>query len=400
MQNSNTRGHNSQPSLIYLLFTFLIIGSFSFGGYSSLVAMVKEKLVDKKKLLEDTVILEGFTLASLLPGPVAVNTVAYIGYYLRGWLGAIVSFAAVIFPSFLFVVGLTFFYLKYAELPAVTGLLKGVTPIILAIILSVSYKLGKNNIVTYKHGLVLILGVVIQILISGYLSFLFCLILGGLIGVLFLNTEKQGDTYNSTIQNKHSGNLLKPVFLITGILIPVISWIAYENGINSQLAQTFGKVSLTLFGGGYVMIPILEEILVDNLHWLSTQEFVDAIAIGQVTPGPILISAAFVGFKLNGIIGALVATLFIFAPSALLMVLLSSRVEKVKSNIFWNKAMNGIKPMVISFILYSIWVIFSKIDYLEVAIPIFILGSFLLVKYRVNFIYLVIASGVLGFFFF
>ncbi len=400
MQNSNTRRHNSQPSLIYLLYTFLIIGSFSFGGYSSLVAMVKEKLVDKKKLLEDTVILEGFTLASLLPGPVAVNTVAYIGYYLRGWLGAIVSFVAVIFPSFLFVVGLTFFYLKYAELPAITGLLKGVTPIILAIILSVSYKLGKNNIETYKHGLVLLLGIVIQILISGYLSFLFCLILGGLIGVFFLKTEKQGDTYNSTIQNKHSGNLLKPVFLIMAILMPIIAWIAYEGGINSQLAQTFGKVSLTLFGGGYVMIPILEEILVDNLHWLSAQEFVDAIAIGQVTPGPILISAAFVGFKLNGIMGAFIATLFIFAPSALLMVLLSSRVEKVKSNTLWNKAMNGIKPMVISFILYSIWVIFSKIDYLEVAIPIFILGAFLLVKYKVNFIYLVIASGVVGFFFF
>lgn len=399
MQSENRSKSNSEPSLFYLLYTFLSIGSMSFGGYSSLVAMVKEKLVDKKRLLNDAIILEGFTLASLLPGPVAVNTVAFIGFYLRGWLGAVISFVAVILPSFVFVVALTHFYLIYAEIPAVSGLLKGVTPVILAIILSVSYKLGKGHILTYKHIIILVIGLAVQVVWSGYLSFVICLLIGGLVGVFLLEANTE-ESKRAMPQAKNSYTLIKPLFVILLIVVPLVFWIGYNNNLNTQLALTFGKVSLTLFGGGYVMIPILEDILVVNLEWLTTQEFVDAIAIGQVTPGPILISAAFVGYKLNGVLGAAIATFFIFTPSSLLMILLSAKVEHVKNNIIWQKAMNGIKPMVISFILYSIWVIFSKIDYLEVAVPIFIIAAVLLVKYKVNFVYLVIASALLGIFIF
>ncbi|MDX1627329.1 MAG: chromate efflux transporter [Fulvivirga sp.] len=390
-----------QVSLYYILKTFLTIGSVSFGGYSSLVSMVKVNMVDRDKTISDNIIFEGFSIASLLPGPVAVNTVAYIGYYLRGWYGAMIAFSAVIIPSFLLVVILTHLYLMYAEIPAIRNILAGVTPVILAIIFSVGVKLSRKNINSIRHIFILACGFLIHLFMSGYLVFILSLVLAAVLGLLlFRNVGQAREELTDHAQPDPQNSRNLPLLLVFCVIAASLVFILAINPSLLKIAEVFGKVSLTLFGGGYVMIPILEGLLVSKLNWLTKQEFIDAIAIGQLTPGPILISAAFVGYKLNGILGALVGTIAIFGPSAAVMVIIASKVHHLKNNKIWLRIMEGVRPMVISFIFYSIWVIFEGLSHYYFNIIIFVIGAYLMVMHKINFLYIMLGGAVLGLLFF
>ncbi|MEQ9165158.1 MAG: chromate transporter, partial [Fulvivirga sp.] len=136
----------SKPTLLYLFKTFVIIGISSFGGFSALVAVVINKMVERDKQISEDVIMNGFSLASVLPGPVAVNTVAYIGYYLRGWRGGLLAIFSVILPSFILVVIATHFYLEYGDLPQVRSIIQGVIPVIIAVIISVAYNMSRKSV--------------------------------------------------------------------------------------------------------------------------------------------------------------------------------------------------------------------------------------------------------------
>ena len=163
-----------------------------------------------------------------------------------------------------------------------------------------------------------------------------------------------------------------------------------------SLFITFGGVSLTLFGGGYVFIPILQELVVDQLHWVSTKEFVDGIAMGQITPGPIMISAAFIGYKVAGISGAIISTIAIFLPPALLMIVVSSFIDDIKNSKILNAVFKGVRAAVIGMIFAAGWLIGTSIGFellpLAIMIVVFILTYWL----KVNVVYLIPLSGLLG----
>lgn len=358
--------------------------------------MVKDRLVDRDKILQDETIVEGFSLASLLPGPVAVNTVAYIGYVLKGWQGALISFIAVLLPSFFLVIGATHFYLQYAEVPAVSQVLKTITPVILAIILSVGYKLGISGIKNRIQLLLLMGGLGIQYFISGYFSFMICFVVGAVVGLVFLRTHQAEEEDEPKTSSRSGTSNTYLLILVAAIVTGFLIYLCLMDIVYWQLLNTFGQVSLTLFGGGYVMVPLLEDLLVQQRDWLNNQEFIDAIAIGQVTPGPILISAAFVGYKLKGIIGAGIATLGIFVPSALLMVVLSNRMERIKHSRWWKSIMSGLKPMVVALILFSIYSLGRSIEFEWVLLLIFVVSSILLIRFKLNFYYLLIGAACLG----
>ena len=137
------------------------------------------------------------------------------------------------------------------------------------------------------------------------------------------------------------------------------------------------------------MIPVLQAIIVNNLDWLNQQQFIDAITIGQITPGPILISAAFIGYKVSGIPGALLATIGIFGPSAILITILAERVKIIKNSKYWKAMLEAIKPMVISFIIFSIWVLGNSVDNYIISSIIFILSTILLIRFKINYLYLI-----------
>ena len=372
-----------------------MIGASSFGGFSALVAVVITKMVERDKKISEDVIMNGFSLASVLPGPVAVNTVAYIGYHLRGWKGGLVAVASVIIPSFILVVLATHFYLAYGDLPEVRSIIQGIIPVIIAVIISVAFNMSQKSINSWKHILILSIGLVIQFFFKGYLVFILCLLGSALLGLLFF---KQNEVNEGSDVSKAKVDWV-PLVLATSFATLIVAGVLLPESINMKIFEVFSKISLTLFGGGYVMVPILQNIIVEQMDWLTNLEFVDAIAIGQVTPGPILISAAFVGYKVNGVLGALIATIGIFGPSSLLMIILSGGLKRFSTNAKWLAMLQAIKPMVISFILYSVWIIGQNLDSYITSIFIIAVSLIALLKFKLNFLYLIFGLGAVGYFF-
>jgi chromate transporter len=166
-----------------------------------------------------------------------------------------------------------------------------------------------------------------------------------------------------------------------------------------NLLGEFSKVSLTLFGGGYVMIKALHDLVVMDLNWISSNEFNQAIAFGQLTPGPILVSATYIGFKVAGLWGALIATIGIFLPASLLMLLAAHGFKKLPDNIWVNAVLMGIRPVIVSFIVFSALIILKPVGFNDQTVVLTIL-SFVLIEYvKINFLWLMLISGLISLFF-
>lgn len=383
-----------RPSFLYLIKTFLIIGASSFGGYSALVSVIQDRLVDRDKLISSELIIKGFSLASILPGPVAVNTVTYIGFNLRGWLGAMVCMLSVVFPSFILMIVLTHFYLKFGTIPEVSTIMLGIVPVVMGIILTAGYNMSLKNIKNWRHILILALSLFVQVYFDGYFFYLLTFVIGGVLGYLFFyKMIKRKENESAITGTSLNGSYWHIIFLVL-----VVCAIIFQNSelVNLKLFSVFSEVSLTLFGGGYVMIPMLHSIIVEKLNWLNSTEFMDAITLGQITPGPILISATFVGYKVGGIFGSAISTFSIFAPSAMLIILVADLFKKIDNNRHWLAIFEGLKPVVISFIISSLLILLEASSLLYFTIAVAIISAIMLIKYKVNYLYLILLFGTIS----
>ncbi|MEJ1241149.1 chromate efflux transporter [Chryseolinea sp. T2] len=378
----------------YLFKTFLLIGSTSFGGYMSLIAMVRNKMVVRDKTVNDDLITEGISLASMLPGPAAVNVVTYVGFNIAGLPGALLSMLSVLLPSFVLVLSLTYFYLYAGDAVQIDDILKGIFPVVAGIIFSTGTSMGQKICTNWKHYAIAAISFVVVFLFKSYWSIVMVLVLSAVAGIVIFRTHVDVPLRQS--------REWKPVVMwlcaFTAVLVAV-SWLS-SGTLLGDIFRQFSTVSLSLFGGGYVMIPIMKSVLVDQLGWITDQEFIYGISIGQVTPGPILISATFFGFKLAGFTGAVVATLAIFAPSAILMLMLSVIFDVLKQNRFVQSALMGIKPCVVGMILYSgVSIVITHIEntYALVTITLTALSFFLVFRFNTSNVLLIIGGALAGY---
>lgn len=385
-----------QVSLLYIFLTFLKLGATAFGGYMSLIAIVQKQLVEVDKKLKEEDLLDGISLTSVLPGPVAVNTIAYVGYRLRGISGAIVAFIGIIIPSFLLVVLLSWLYFSYGNIPAVKNIFSGITPAITALIVTVAIGMTRKTVKVPVQWVICLLAALLLIFIGGF-TVTFLLLVGSGVAGAFLLRQSAGTDIMSTSKNFVGRKQL----IVSGIVLLLCTLLwggqSPEAPKDIQILSTFSGISLTLFGGGYVVIPALHELFVENLKWLTSAEFADGIAIGQITPGPIFITAAFIGYKVAGVLGALLATLAIFTPPAALTVLLSRFVEALNHSSVVKAAMKGIRAAVIGMIFASAITIGQTITLSVAAAAIFVVTFFISFKYTISPIYLILGAGVAGF---
>ncbi|VGO21235.1 putative chromate transport protein [Pontiella sulfatireligans] len=387
----------------------------------SLVSMIESQVVERRKWLSSEDMLDGVALASLLPGPMAVNTVAYVGYRLRGGLGALVSAVAVLLPTVLFMMVLADLYFRFGTLPQVERVFFGILPAVAAIVLSVCLKMGTKNLTSPVQWVAFVFVVVLLLLMPKayriYATF-GLVALFGVAGFLFhyfgnkkpLEVEADGsvgvalEQVTATRKTLPSGRWLGFLFLGVIALLGVVPLPVARDGLTS-LMTTFGSMSLTLFGGGYVFIPMIQDVVVDRFGWLTAQEFIDGIALGQVTPGPILISAAFIGQKVAGIPGALLSTAAIFAPPAMLMVLMAGMLEGIKSSKAVQAVMKGIRIAVIGLIFRAFLNIFmmawpdggDAVVQSAMVLIVFILSFVALFKYKVDVVWIIPVAGLAGY---
>ena len=412
------------PSLFALFLCFLKIGCLSFGGFMSLVSMIESQVVERRKWLSHEEMLDGIALASLLPGPMAVNTVAYVGSRLRGGPGALVSAVAVLLPTTLFMLVLTALYFRFGTLPQVERVFAGILPAVAAIILSVCLNMAKKNLKTTAGWGACALGVAVLILMPRSLRLYgtFGLVaLYGAAGVFIARARPDapgrdrppharegapGDRARPAAPARSWPHRLGFLFLGGVLLLGIIPLPVAPGGLLS-LTSVFSSMSLTLFGGGYVFIPMIQEVVVERFGWLTEREFIDGIALGQVTPGPILISAAFIGQKVAGIPGALLSTAAIFTPPALLTVLLAGMLDRIRNAPRIQAAMKGIRIAVIGLIFSAFINIFRMawpdggggiVPYVMVP-ALFLLSFTALVRYKVDIVWIIPAAGLIGYLF-
>ena len=400
-QISITQAQKTRVSLSYLFYTFLKIGCVSFGGYMALVALMQKLMVDKDEVVDNEIILEGITVASLLPGPLAVNVVAYIGYHLKGKTGALVSMLGVLLPACTLMLLLSWVYFTYSYKVEWALIMQYVAATVSAIILSAGLQLFKKEISKDHKKIVLCVFTIVVISVSNSYMVTIALIFIGAIAGFFMGHHKHAgisvrNIFKSGYKFKiNTGSALMGMLLVNEALFLTN---AYKNlnNILLKIGMVFSGISLSLFGGGYVMIPIMQSLFVKDLHWLTVQEFIDAIAFSQATPGPILVSSTFIGYKLAGIAGAILATVAMFAPSAILMIIVAKLFKKNKNHALVKNVVAGIKAVVIGLIISSaLRILFQQ--YLTPAIVIIaILALILSFKYKINPVYLIIASISLG----
>lgn len=387
-----------RTSLSYIFFTFLKLGATAFGGYMSLVAIVQKQLVEVDKKLKEEDLLDGISLTSVLPGPVAVNTIAYVGYQLRGVSGAIAAFAGIILPSFFLVIFLSWLYFSYGNIPAVKNVFSGITPAITALIVTVAIGMTRKTIKLPAQWTICLLAALLLILVGGFAVTFLLIIVSGVAGAfLFRQSAEQALPGDEKIHFENKQLVISGVVLL--LLLCTLLWGGQYPGApkDVQILSTFSGISLTLFGGGYVVIPALHELFVENLNWLTSAEFADGIAIGQITPGPIFVTATFIGYKVAGVLGAFLATVAIFTPPAVLTVLLSRFVKILNQSSVVKAAMKGVRAAVIGMIFASAITIGQTITPSVVSAIIFAAIFIISLKYTISPVYLIIASGVAGF---
>lgn len=388
-----------RASLPYIFFTFLKLGATAFGGYMSLVAIVQKQLVEIDKKMKEEDLLDGISLTSVLPGPVAVNTIAYVGYLLRGIPGAIAAFAGIVLPSFFLVIFLSWLYFTYGNIPAVKNIFSGIAPTITALIVTVAIGMARKTIKVPAQWVICLLAAILLIFIGGFTTTFLIIIGSGIVGY-FLFHQQQGKERLSNEEKLLFGNRQ---WIISGIVLLLLLCVLLFGGQypgapkNIQIISTFSGISLTLFGGGYVVIPALHELFVENLGWLTSAEFADGIAIGQITPGPIFITATFIGYKVAGIMGALLATIAMFTPPMVLTVLLSRFVKTLNQSTLVKAAMKAVRAAVIGMIFASAVTIGQTISVSIVSVAIFLVAFYISFKYTISPVYLIIGSGVAGF---
>ena len=395
-------------SLKYLFLTFLKIGAISWGGFMALIAVVQKQLVDKDKVIREEVILDGISLASVLPGAVAINVVTYVGYQLRGFRGAIVSMIATIIPGFLLITGLGVIYSTYGELPIFSKFFLGILPAISAVILSVAIDMIKKQVKDLKQILVCFLAAICLLMVHSFWATLGTIIASAVFGYIFYrgpitNPEKSKPSVFTINYRKFFYYSCVGLFilLVVGALIILLGIDAFDwYKINRTIFLTFSGMSLTLFGGGYVIIPAMQQVIVDGFHWMGTKEFADAIAMGQITPGPVILTATFIGYRVAGFLGACVASVAIFIPPGMVMLLLSGFLKRIKDSRVINAIFKGMRPAIIGMIFSAAYTVGKGAEMVWPSAVIFLVVLLLLLKFKVNVLYMIPAAGIAGILFF
>ncbi|HET7341919.1 MAG TPA: chromate efflux transporter [Methylomirabilota bacterium] len=286
------------PALAEVARLFLKLGVIGFGGPAAHIALMREEVVRRRRWLSDERFLDLVGMANLIPGPTSTEMSIYLGYLRAGWAGLMVGGACFIGPAMLLVLGAAWLYVRYGATPAATAALYGITPVIIAIVGQAMWGLARTAV---KGPLLAVVGVVVLALGLAGVNVL-VLLLGGGVLVMLLRAGRRA----------LAAGALAAAVVMPG---PAAAGAGTAPVTLGALFGTFLKIGAVLYGSGYVLLAFLRHDFVDRLGWLSDRQLLDAVAVGQFTPGPVFTTATFIGYLLAGLPGALLATLAIFLPS-------------------------------------------------------------------------------------
>jgi chromate transporter len=379
------------PSLAEIALAFLKLGTIAFGGPAAHLAMMEEEFVHRRKWITEEQFLDRLATANLIPGPSSTEVAIFIGHLKRGWRGLIVAGVCFIVPAALIVSAIACAYVRFGSLPRAQGVLYAIKPVVVAIVIQALGRLSRTAVRTpllaviavFAAGITL-LGVspVLVLVLAGALSAAALGMKGRLLGASVFSWPKlfASTTVRATLS-------CAAILTATAVAAPI--------GL-LRLFLSFLKVGSVVFGSGYVLLAFLQSEFVEHSHWLTYPQLLDAVAVGQFTPGPVFTTATFIGYVVAGWKGAIVATLGIFLPGFVLVALSGPMIPRLRQSPVFAAALDGVVAGSLALMAVVTWQLgkASVVDWTTLAI----LGAALiaLLRFRVNSAWLIAAAAVVG----
>lgn len=382
--------HNLPPAeqkqrLKELASVFFRLGLIAFGGPAAHIAMMEDEVVERRKWMPRERLLDLMGVTNLIPGPNSTELAIHIGYDRGGWSGLFIAGSCFILPAMTMVWILAAIYARFQTVPQVEWLLYGIKPVIIAIVVQALWKLGKKAL---KDTPTIIAAIAIIVLFFLGLNEILLLLLAGL-GVMLVKNLWRTNTTAAWL------------FPLTGVMaqtgnVPVAAPATYP-ATWLQTFLFFLKIGSVLYGSGYVLLAFLQRDLVERMGWLTSQQLLDAVAIGQFTPGPVFTTATFIGYLLAGNAGAIAGTIGIFLPAFVLVGLISPLASKLRQSPWASGFLDGVNAAslglmaVVTFQLGQA----ALIDPLTIIVA--IISAVLVFRTKLNSAWLVLAGGAIGY---
>jgi len=366
-----------------IAYVFLRLGTIAFGGPAAHIAMMEDEIVRKRAWITQAEFLDRLAAASLIPGPSSTELGIFIGQSKRGWKGLIVAGGCFIVPAAFVVTLLAAVYVRYGSLPQVAGVLYGIKPAVIAIILQALWNLSRTAIKTGPLAAIAIVSIVLNALgVSPLVVLAFAGISSGV--RRWFNREVAAAFFPGS-----------PVRLFGWLIATGAGAAAVPVGL-LRLFLSFLKIGAVVFGSGYVLLAFLRAEFIAHLHWLTEQQLIDAVAVGQFTPGPVFTTATFIGYLVAGIPGAFLATVAIFLPGFLLVAASGSLVSKIRRSATAAAILDGVVAGSLALMAVVAWQLARAAIVDWRTLLILCLGTVLVLRLRVNSVWVIAGAALAG----
>lgn len=404
---------------------FTRLGFTAFGGPAAHIALMEDEVVRRRGWVDRQHFLDLVSSLNFIPGPNSTELAIHLGQIRGGWRGLIVAGACFIIPAMLIILPLAWAYHTYGRLPQVAGVMRGISAAVVAMILLAGLRLARTSI---RDGFTIVIAVLaapVQYMLATRtrlqpeIVILAAAAVAGIVwyGVTRVTRQEPGNAAGANASSKENEHTAKPKDASGQRLVSIaapIAWPAASLGFLApefaRMAWFFLKVGATLFGSGYVLVSYLRSGLVEQNGWLSSQQLIDAVSVGQVTPGPLLTTSTFIGYLLGtkwtgtiagGVAGGVIATVAIFLPAFLLVALFGRVLPRLRQNRHARAALDGMNAAVVALILVVAVQFALKfqtqggtVDWFQVAVA----GAALtvLLAWNLNATWIIAAAGVAG----
>jgi chromate transporter len=357
---------------------FLRLGVTSFGGPAAHIAIMHSEVVQHRKWVSEQEFLDLLGAANLIPGPTSTELAIYLGFRRVGWMGLLLAGVCFILPAMLIVLGLAWAYVRFGSTPLAGRIFYGILPVVIAIVAQALWNLGRKAVKNWLTGL---LGLLVLALYFLGVNILVLLLAAGLVAMLGQNLSR-----------------LKRLPVV-GFWLPLAGVGLLAGSVRFSLPVlflNFLKVGATLYGSGYVLLAYLRADFVHGLGWLTDRQLIDAIAIGQVTPGPVFTTATFIGYLLGGVPGALVATAGIFLPSFVFVAIAGLLVERIRKSAWAAGFLDGVNAASLGLMAGVTFQLATTAVIDPLTILIVLACLFLLLRFKINSTWLIAGGALIG----
>ncbi len=386
MKDSECQQTEQHPSLTHLFTSFLRLGTTAFGG-PAMIAYIRKMAVDQKRWLDEKAARDGIALCQTIPGATAMQMSAYVGLRAKGVAGAAASFIGFGLPAFLFMMILSALYARTHTLPSVVSIFNGLQAIVVALVANATLSFGRTSIKSWKN--------VINVLIAAGLFGLkinpiLVIIIAAFSGVILYHKQPLLPAVSPT----NKAHAPKPLLLI--VLVTAIGFTAFYflDRKLFDLATLMFRIDLFAFGGGFASVPLMFHEVVEVRRWMDGPTLLNGIAMGQVTPGPIVITATFIGYLLHGFLGGLVATVSVFLPSFMIVIAIVPYFDRMRNSPYFSRVLTGILCSFVGLLL-TVTIHFASNIPWDLPRLVITLGAFIALLKKVDILWVVlIGTGI------